>query len=350
MPRPILTIEGSDNDFSYFTTFAASADGKLAFAQQQDGALRVFSSQGRAIGSIGRKGEGPGEFRGLNSIGWLGDTTWVGDNRLRRLTFIGPGAKFLRTVPIPTQLTGEGGQNSEFLSPRLVAVTPDGTLLMQGLRMEPTPAGAGTIVRGVSTWLVLATREGGIRRIVAQSPPDPCHLRAPTSELRIPFCPAPIIAIAPTGDLLVFVTTVTSPAESHIVLSAVNTSGEVVYSKRLPILIERISDAVRDTVVEGFREGDAVFREMLGRIEIPRFYPPISRVNVGANGDVWVGLRPRAGDSFRVWWVFDARGAKVGETRTPANADPAAVDPRGLWIAVVDRVGVENIVLYPKPN
>lgn len=55
-------------------------DGHVYVAQQFATSVAVFTSTGRLQRSVGRAGEGPGEFRtSLLDLGWRGDTLWVTD-------------------------------------------------------------------------------------------------------------------------------------------------------------------------------------------------------------------------------------------------------------------------------
>jgi 6-bladed beta-propeller len=55
----------------------------------------VFDQEGHFIRQIGRGGEGPGEFRQLASLGWHGDTLWVLDDALYRVSEFTLGGEFL---------------------------------------------------------------------------------------------------------------------------------------------------------------------------------------------------------------------------------------------------------------
>src|SRR4051794_18935210 len=57
-------------------------DGRVYVLDRVDRAIRVFDPTGRLVGTIGRRGAGPGEFQSINSFGWVGDTLWVMDGSL----------------------------------------------------------------------------------------------------------------------------------------------------------------------------------------------------------------------------------------------------------------------------
>ncbi len=58
-----------------------------------------FDHMGKWLNTIGREGDGPGEFRHPTEIGWLSDTLWVSDPRLGRLSFFDKyNGDFVRSV------------------------------------------------------------------------------------------------------------------------------------------------------------------------------------------------------------------------------------------------------------
>ena len=50
-------------------------------------------------GVVGRDGEGPGEFRRPNYAGWNGDTLWVSDQGLMRITLVSAEPVLFFTPP-----------------------------------------------------------------------------------------------------------------------------------------------------------------------------------------------------------------------------------------------------------
>jgi len=62
--------------------------------------VAVFSAAGNFEKLLGGVGEGPGEFRSVTISGVLpGDSVWVFDSRIRRLSIFGPDLRFARSVP-----------------------------------------------------------------------------------------------------------------------------------------------------------------------------------------------------------------------------------------------------------
>lgn len=77
--------------FGDFSQVALSSDRKLWVADPSNGWVWMVDSVGTYIGTLGRRGEGPGEFIGPKSIGFSqGDTLLVLDGGQHRISAFGP--------------------------------------------------------------------------------------------------------------------------------------------------------------------------------------------------------------------------------------------------------------------
>lgn len=120
----VLTVAGADTTpFAYVATAVLGPDGSLYVADAQGRAVHRYDGTGRHVATIGRQGRGPGEFEAISGIAVSGDTVFVWDPAVWRIS----------------------------------AFDPDGTLLM-ARRIEPRPqAGWPTRVERAAdgTWLYL---------------------------------------------------------------------------------------------------------------------------------------------------------------------------------------------------
>jgi hypothetical protein len=74
--------------------------GQVAIADGLQSNIKVFSSDGALVRTIGRVGDGPGEFRHPVSIEAVGEDLWVLDARMR-LSRFGPEGELRGTVLLP---------------------------------------------------------------------------------------------------------------------------------------------------------------------------------------------------------------------------------------------------------
>lgn len=66
--------------------------------------MRALGEDGRVLRTLGRQGAGPGDSRAAARLGFLGDTLWVSDGGLRRVTMFPRGTA--RRPSLSTEGTG----------------------------------------------------------------------------------------------------------------------------------------------------------------------------------------------------------------------------------------------------
>ena len=102
----VLTIPESALDAEVVTAMTVSPTGTVLAVDARALHIIALDSTGRNRYTVGQRGTGPGEFRGLNAVGWLGDTLVVLDRVQRRLSvFAGSPLRLARTVLWPTDTT-----------------------------------------------------------------------------------------------------------------------------------------------------------------------------------------------------------------------------------------------------
>jgi hypothetical protein len=111
--------------------------------------IRVYNKEGRFQRWLGRKGEGPGEFRAISGT-WVaeGDTVIVYDSFLRRITYFDLRGDLIRTVPYTT-----GGSHvvGEERPRHIVGRFSDGSFLTQQIVYPPWPRTPPTELASSST-------------------------------------------------------------------------------------------------------------------------------------------------------------------------------------------------------
>jgi hypothetical protein len=106
-PRLSLGVAEGDAEQEFFrvgTPFLLP-DGRLVVPLEADSELRVFGPDGNFLGSLGRQGEGPGEFVALTEAWARGDTIETFDSRLARITrFLPDGSAEVVRLQTPVGL------------------------------------------------------------------------------------------------------------------------------------------------------------------------------------------------------------------------------------------------------
>ena len=101
--EPTLIIgDNEHNDNQWFSVIRGAgrlSDGSIVVADRRAAEIRIYDREGRHLRSMGRLGEGPGEFRNPFGV-WVtsGDTLWAGDYRPWRYNVFTAEGEFVRQV------------------------------------------------------------------------------------------------------------------------------------------------------------------------------------------------------------------------------------------------------------
>ena len=107
-----VAFAGPVYDFFRITGVSQLQDGTLVVANAGSSELRFFGADGHFLRSIGRDGDGPGEFRYLGHH-WIiaGDTIVVWDRSVSRLQHFGPDGAIVRSMSMATPAPFAGFPN-----------------------------------------------------------------------------------------------------------------------------------------------------------------------------------------------------------------------------------------------
>jgi hypothetical protein len=356
-PRLIaeVHVDGVQHDLvpiGHLGGVAVRGDGTMVLRQSQDGRVRFFAADGEVAGSFGGPGEGPGEFRSIGRMGWLGDTLWVLDPQQARMTLVSQDFRLARTIIVPTAARptpADSGRVPGFpltipLSPR-----PDGGFVAY---MSPVDGpDVPEVFRRMSVYGVLDSL-GYILGIHATVPvPEDATVRsADGGAASVPFVDRDWFVVAPDGRRSVLArSTRAGEAAGSVQLTVFGESADTVFSRVYPFPAVPIPAAVADSVISGREQrlralnpglADA-FRD---QVRAPANYPPIEMLLVGNDGSIWIERPPS--DSGRVYFAIAPDGEPLGSLELPRASYIAAAERAYIWVLERNEVDVESLVRY----
>ncbi len=347
----IGSVDDPRYDLSRVSDVGVDGSGRIFVGQPQEHVVRVFSGDGRALNTIGRRGSGPGEFQDVGDLGWRGDTLWVRDQRSNRLSFFTGGGEFLRSVEFRESYP----ERSASLMPGVPAA--DGNLLIRP--SAPVQLIGSTIP---SLPVLLASRSGRVRRVLADLP-----LRNAVATISFggsggssgpqPFSDAPLWTPAADGRSIWVIerpAATTTPAHFH--LHRITLDGDTAISKRYRYAPRPLPRAQADSVIRGHVERlsagpargqppAAVERWVREAMFLPPNAPPVNRAVAGSDGSLW--LRTDNGPATQaVWYVFDRQGTLQSMVSVPRGLTLHRASARQVWGVIEDDLGVPYVVRY----
>lgn len=349
-----------------------SEEGELFVSQEQDWRILVIDEAGDIVRTIGRRGEGPGEFEQLSAIWFLGDTLVASDRAGLRLSYFQTDGRFLHSrrwvASIePATLESAGlrmsyhgaSQPSLTMANGLAVVIP--RMSMSSLGNNPgTGAKSGafsiplltvdedgrivdTLARNETTWTMFGMARGG-------------HVfRVPVPFLRVTHT-----AVMPSGGGVVVVREDDS-ADPALLVTRIGPSADTVFSRRHSYAPTRLTDgllrrALREAVViapggapaaeAGFTPAGAEFEGALRRSGVlPANLPAVSGLAVGQDESIWLRGELQEGESMH-WTVLDGMGWVLGVVTLPRRQQLVAA--RGTVMVTVeeDELGRGTLMRY----
>jgi hypothetical protein len=354
----VAVIDGGDAvDAEYLLgqirSVASDAGGRLYAADAASADVKVFSADGLYLQTIGREGQGPGEFQVPLDVLVHQGGLWVRD--LTRVTH------FLPRLPggVPDSVAAlhplTGRTTAAFRRGRIV-----GERYYSPSYFYPLEGGAAFFYEGFGDVAQVDTIPvppvANIERIRGTSyrggRVDATQRRIISALARAPFEPIPTWDLTEKGTIL---------AGSGVgpEVQEFDRAGRVVRAYRVPASSRPIPEGARIDSLEVLRARVDSLVVALGEIEglspyvssgtLPNVLPDYISVYAAADGRVWVQLWPQATEGARTdFAVFEPSGALEGLVTVPVDlsSDVAPYFGSGRIVGVtVDEItGVQSIV------
>lgn len=347
-----LRIGSPDDPTALITTVSAMAvgrDGRMYLAQPDDGTVRVFDSDGVLVDFIGRRGQGPGEFQNLYTLGLLADTLYTIDFAYHRIDYFSLDGELLRSEAVPPPSV------SPPLSPAMpFAVFPDGSRAMGTAfvsNISPDQLRRVPQLRSDRTGQVLDTvgwiaYERSARRALHEGRP---------LAVGSPFSDDDFVMFNDDGTRMAAVdrTVASGPEVASFGITMTDGSGQTIYARRYEYVPVPIAPAVIDTTVAdraqvlagAFPEPREALNFVRNTMFLPVYYPPVSTVAFSEQGQLWVGREEIRGQQL-TWTVLDESGDPVAEIRTPDGVRIMHVGVDEVWGVELDEDGVPYLMRY----
>lgn len=320
------------DEFGMVRSIVADADGAIYVADVQANEIRVFGADGAHLRTIGRSGDGPGEFNALYALAWIGDTLAAFDPRNGRIGFLSPAGDWLgSTLYLP--LTGDP------MTVRFHAPSVDEAYIIGYLRRED---GSRLIFNRV-------TGTGIADTLVPPPLPGPA-------------LPPAIVCPHPNGAISFFTTPfaprhVTTPAPGGVLATAWSADYRVAFVTEAGDTVRVVERDYRPYPVtdEEWEAGTADYRRFREEVpgarcepsspSRPDAKPAIRHLFFDAEGRLWV--ERYAADGF-AYDIFARDGRFLGTVDVPDRDERFPPYARSGWLYQVetDELGVQYVANY----
>lgn len=333
-PVPI----GTGHDFTRISSILPLSDGSVVIADLVNHSIDAFDRSGRHLRRIGREGKGPGEYSSVSNVGMLGDSLWVVDASQRRTTFFSLQGEVLSTIPSAAGkiLAMVPGGAIGYATPKMPvsreALDPERKAIISVKRSGEV---RDTLVwiRVKNTTFAVGPNERGSFRIGPQR-----------------FSDAGMHVLAPAGDFFYVIdrTAATSSRDAAFLVSAITTSGRVLWTRRYPYSPTVLPKSRGDSLVDAYIDGDGPRGHSAEAIReavfIPKYYPPVTSAAVATDGTLWVRLA-EGGSSYQ-YRVISTTGNVIARLTVPTTTRIMAATPTDAFAVEVDEFDVPSVKRY----
>lgn len=327
-----------------------NADESVVYVSQpREQVIRFFdAASGALLGTIGRSGEGPGEFRSITRLSFRSDTLFAsdlfqlrysafsatGETHLTRKVVSRPAPGIERSVS-PVVPAGEGIVWGESMIP-VASIAVGRTKTLPVVLMDESGEVVATVVRH--------DMEGAAKSVVAGNRVS--VFLQPMADLRS------LHNYAPDGSAIV-VAEVAGRASGRgsFVVTKVTSHRDTIFHKVYSYPIRRLPEEVRDSIyrfyagtfgVEPFARSLRLAQE---HVDVPDAAPPIAAVVADTRGGTWL-LRHMPPEGRANLLVLDRAGGLAAMASLPEGVELMHVSDRYVWGVEYDRLGVPYLVKY----
>lgn len=310
LERTIQPKDGEPGELANPFTVLRTSTGQYIVGDLQPSTITLFGQDGRFLRTLGRRGEGPGEFR-VALIGLFRDTLLIQDTKLHRVTLMTLDGKAVRSFPAKSYSCCDD-----------VAVDASGRI-----RIPTYFAAAG---RSAAAWWMFYSTTG--RLLDSLRPPE----TATTTQWKfssaggfgmqsIPFAAYNTQRVLKNGNLLVGFNGVYQ-------LFELRRSGDTVrIFGRAGVAANPIPTELRDSLFKLISGSNPGLREVAKLSDVPKQYPFWSSVHEDGSGNVWV-LTDGRYEGPHQFDVFSHDGRFLGTVPLPFT--------KGAIRVLGDRIGV----------
>ena len=339
----VQPAEGEAGELMAPADLALADDGTLAVADAKPDQVKIFGPDGRFLRTVGRDGEGPGEYRAA-FIALRGDTLVVQDPQLSRAsTFLVSTGAFLATRPsaccyyFTISTDGDGRAVVRAMS------TPDSTRgpVQAFVRFGMNDTSADTILVPLRPEGAKAPRwQVGDGKVIRFS-------------RTIPLQPEDVLAVDRTGGFVI-----AWSSEYALTVSRSGTDTASIFGRAWNA--ERVTDAEKSAIVDRIIAGDlengtetpeATLRSTYKASDIPDSRPAFETVMTDAAGRRWVRLANADTLNARID-LFDRDGRWLDQLTLPIDKwtrneyEPVALSKDRAAVIGVDEAGRPLVYVY----
>jgi hypothetical protein len=342
-----VTMASPDSTgFVYVSAAYWVSGGRVVVADARQARLQLYDASGRHLRTIGREGDGPGEFRRIMTVSAWGDTLGVWDLSARRFSLLMVDSGFRRLLPTPQA-------PSDYDTPREAWIMGGARVLTYWLgAQQPTPLPQGMRIRKWQFTGHLALSDTAARTLAVTPTFNGVYSgQVERGDARQLFSNLPFVALGEGGVAYGSGETF----EVRIADRDLGTRRIVRWSLADEPLGDAEVAAARERLIASMPPGapreriDEAVNTIVAPELLPKVRPAISRALWDEEGRLWVGRfdAPTRGlAESSDWVVLDTTLQPIGRVRLPERARLEDIRGDDLLLSVRDSLDVQSVQVW----
>ncbi len=314
-------------------------DGKLAVTHAGEIQTHILSAEGKEIGTVAGAGA---------PMGWIGDSFWVHNILVARISIFGPRRTLDRGEPVPLTIQGPLGTEPKIyrpdpgsFHPLVQRLYPNGDLLIRVSYLSAAPKPGYPVDEAFNLRIAPS---GAFRGVVArqQTGAEDCAVMANGRQIGLKeFCSLPTTTPSPDGRFIVNVLRGATGADStRFTVIATGEWGDTLLKRGLRVAA-RASQRSRggQCSPEARRRARAsrsahnpcvvTHLDSAMRAQMPVVHQPVNHMLVGNDSTVW--LEVVGASAQHRWMILDRKGGVVGFATVPADVTLREINGMRAW-------------------
>lgn len=339
-PRVLISSESNpDYQFVRIESALPLGDTLVVVADARRSDLRIFRRDGALVRTVGREGDGPGEFRRISRVFLIGDTIATYDWSLRRIALHDGSGELMGSIPLRATGMDGGVQIEGRLS--------DGSWVWTRTSLLSWNFGPGMFRDTTKVGLLPSSGSGEFSEF-ARFPG--LHLYARMPEGRKEEWRVGPSMLSPDSRTVVWRDTLIIGDTGDSVLTFLSVDGTVTRTIDLPLSPSPVST---DAIEEYRRESQARDRSEAGRLYVEELLHAASSAPRGQiwqdllvdddSGDLWVGLHAPTRASPSRYLQLAPDGTVLSRWQFPPRTRLLAARASWWIVALVDEDDVESL-------
>lgn len=335
--------EASGTFLGRIAGIAVDARGRIYAADRDYQTIRVFSPSGDSLKTIGREGEGPGEFTRLRGVQiGAGDSLFAYDGDQRRISAFGSSGRFAYSTTVSS-----GGRG---LPSRLIKPDTTGFVIEYSV---PYTSRSQKVEH--SQWIRWLSPDGRVLRdSLLVAPNDEAIIEREEGRsitiASLPFGRSAVIRVGP-GNTLFY------GWNDSLSIGWYTLEGQRLGRVQLPYEPVPVTDADVEAILERYPDNElgSRLKKMVRDADLPETRPAFQDFVVGDQGRLWIEMagRPREERGDRssqkaphTWRVVDRERQTEAPLTLPQRESIEVVRQGKVYVLRQLEAGLQEIVVY----